>query len=217
MTIKGLIFDMDGVLVDTVPAHYRAWERMFTEQGYAFDDHVYREHVDGRLRLDGARAVMVNHTEDEVKAAASLKNEYYLGMVERGEFEIFQIALDYVRARKAEGFKLAAASSSSNVHLILEKIGLHDAFDVIIGGRDVSRGKPNPEIFLTAAERLGLSVSESVVVEDSESGVAAAKAGGFFCYGLAHDGPQDHLHEADRIIKRLTDIDLNKDMAGAKV
>lgn len=212
MTIKGLIFDMDGVLVDTVPAHYRAWERMFTEHGYAFDDHKYRECVDGRLRLDGARAIMVDHTEDEVKAAASLKNNYYLGMVERGEFEIFQIALDYVRARKAEGFKLAAASSSSNVHLILERIGLHDDFDIIIGGRDVSKGKPNPEIFLTAADRLSLGVSECVVVEDSESGVAAAKAGGFFCYGLAHDGPTDHLHQADRVIRKLTDIDLANDL-----
>lgn len=212
MAIKGLIFDLDGVLVDTVPAHFKAWTRMFNEHGYEFSDSIYREHVDGRLRFDGAKAVMVHHSDAEIETAATLKNQYYRDMIERGEFEIFQTAIDTVRAFKADGYRLAAASSSRNVRDILTRIALIDAFDVVVGGNDVTNGKPHPEIFLKAASDLDLAVNECVVIEDAEAGVKAAKAGGFFCYGLGHDGPTDHLSEADRIITSLDQIDLARDV-----
>lgn len=217
MAIKGLIFDLDGVLVDTVPAHYRAWGRMFTENGYAFSKSIYREKVDGRLRFDGAKSVMVNHSDAEIEKAAAQKNQYYLDMIERGEFEIFQTAIDSVRAFKAEGYKLAAASSSRNVRDILARIDLIDAFDVIVGGNDVRHGKPHPEIFILAARKLGLDVTECVVIEDAEAGVKAAKAGGFFCYGLANEDHGAHLKGADRIIQSIDQIDLQEDMKSGAV
>ena len=210
MPIKGLIFDLDGVLVDTVPTHYAAWERMFHEYGYEFGKKEYLALVDGRLRMDGARAVMTDADEDTVMEAATRKNNYYLEAIDRGEFDIFETAIRVVQHYSGEGYLLAAASSSANVQHILKQVGILDLFTKVVGGRDVVNGKPHPEIFLTAAEGLGLTPEQCIVVEDAKSGVAAAKAGGFYCYGLAHPDYFADLSKADKIIKSLEEIDLDE-------
>lgn len=205
MAFKGLIFDLDGVLVDTVPTHFEAWAQMFHEYGYDFDHAVYREHVDGRLRRDGARAVMVNHSEAEIIEASDRKNDYYLQRIRSGQFVVFEAAIQYVRTCKKAGFKLAAASSSANVRYILEIAGILDEFDVVLGGNQVTKGKPDPEIFTLAALQLGLAVNECVVFEDSEFGVRAAKAGGFFCVGVADESNDANLSLADTIVASVSD------------
>ena len=121
MSIKGIIFDLDGVLVDTVPAHFTAWQRMFNEYGYEFDMREYRRKVDGKPRFDGARAVMSKHSDVDIKEAADKKNEYYAELIERGEFRVFDTALTLVRQCQEMGLKLATASSSANVRTVLEK------------------------------------------------------------------------------------------------
>ena len=205
MSTKGLIFDLDGVLVHTIPTHFAAWARMFHEYGYAFDKKVYRDLVDGRLREDGTRAVMHDQADAIVKEAATLKNKYYLEMIENGEFVVFESATKYVRACKAAGHKLAAASSSANVRYILEKAGTLECFDVVIGGHQVTKGKPNPEIFLKAAADLGLPLEQCIVFEDSESGVEAAKNGGFFCVGVVDNESEADLSRADTIVASVAD------------
>jgi beta-phosphoglucomutase len=206
MPIKGLIFDLDGVLVDTVPVHFLAWQRMFEDYGYTFGKREYRNLVDGRPRFDGARAVMINHTDQEVREAADKKNDYYVEKIDNGEFQVFDAAVVLVRQCQADGLGLAAASSSANVKTVLEKAGLLDAFSVVIGGDDVERGKPNPDIFLNAAKGLGLAVDECVVIEDSSSGVQAAKNGGFYCVGLRHGDDADDLQAADQIVSSLAEL-----------
>jgi beta-phosphoglucomutase family hydrolase len=210
MKIKGLIFDLDGVLVDTVPVHFSAWSRMFEEYGYEFGKQEYRNLVDGRPRFDGARAVMVNHSDEEVRGAADKKNAFYVDMIDRGEFEVFDAAVTLVRASLTEGYGLAAASSSANVQTVLEKAGLLDAFSVVVGGDDVENGKPHPEIFLAAAQGLGLGVDECIVIEDSSSGVQAAKRGGFYCVGLLHEGDPGKLQGADEIVSSLSEVSIEK-------
>lgn len=210
MSIKGLIFDLDGVLVDTVPAHFAAWKRMFEEYGYEFGKAEYRRLVDGRPRFDGARAVMTRHSENDVKTAADKKNDYYVEMIDRGEFRVFDAAVTLVRKCQSEGYGLAAASSSANVRAVLEKAKLLDAFPVVIGGDDVEKGKPNPDIFLTAASGLGLAVDECIVIEDSSSGVEAAKHGGFYCVGLVHEDHESELTAADCIVSSLAEINLKR-------
>lgn len=209
MQVKGLIFDLDGVLVDTVPAHFAAWKRMFEDHGYEFGKPEYRQLVDGRPRFDGALAVMTRHSKEEVRQAADKKNDYYVEMIDAGEFSVFDAAVALVRQCQQKGLKLAAASSSANVRTVLEKAGLIDAFPVVIGGDDVERGKPNPDIFLSAAAGLGLGVEECIVVEDSSSGVQAAKAGGFYCVGLVHKGETETLEQADRIVSSLGELDVD--------
>lgn len=206
--IKGLIFDLDGVLVDTVPAHFHAWKHMFEEHGYSFGKKEYRSLVDGRPRFDGARNVMTRHTDNEVREAADNKNDIYVEMIDRGEFQVFDAAIDLVRKCQSEGFGLAAASSSANVRTVLEMAGLLDAFQVVIGGDDVAKGKPDPDIFLAAANGLGLAVEECIVIEDSSSGVQAAKNGGFYCVGLLHDDDDGELAGADRIVSSLTELEI---------
>ena len=210
MPIKGLIFDLDGVLVDTVPTHYAAWERMFHEYGYEFGKKEYLALVDGRLRMDGARAVMTDADEETIKEAATRKNDYYLQAIDRGEFDIFETAIRIVQHYSNEGYLLAAASSSANVRHILEQVGILALFTKVVGGRDVVNGKPHPEIFLKAAEGLGLTPDQCIVVEDAQSGVAAAKAGGFYCYGLTHSDHFSDLSKADKIIESLDEIDLDE-------
>ncbi len=208
MRIKGLIFDLDGVLVDTVPAHFAAWKRMFEGHGYKFGNAEYRDLVDGRLRYDGARAVMLRHSDSDVRRAADMKNDYYVDMIDRGQFQVFGEAVDFVRQCQAQGLGLAVASSSTNVRAVLEKAGLLDAFQVVIGGDEIAKGKPSPEIFLLAAEGLGLAVQECIIIEDSASGVQAAKAGGFYCVGLVHDDRSGELPGADRTVSSLSELDL---------
>jgi beta-phosphoglucomutase len=210
MPIKGLIFDLDGVLVDTVPVHFSAWSRMFEEYGYKFGKREYRSLVDGRPRFDGARAVMINHSEQEVREAADKKNEYYVEAIDRGEFQVFEAAVTLVRQSLENGYGLAAASSSANVRAVLDKAGLLDAFPVVVGGDDVENGKPNPDIFLAAAEGLGLAVEECIVIEDSKSGVQAAKNGGFYCVGLQHEDHTDDLLGADKIVNSLSELDIEQ-------
>lgn len=205
---KGLIFDLDGVLVHTIPTHYAAWSRMFHEYGYAFDKKIYRDLVDGRLRFDGARAVMRDKTDEIVTEAANKKNRYYLEMIKQGEFTVFEEAVTYVRQCKAQGFKLAAASSSANVKHILEIVGILDYFDVVIGGHQVAKGKPNPEIFLKAARELNIPIDNCIVFEDSESGVQAAKNGGFFCVGVLDAENSADLSHADIIVSSVSEMNV---------
>ncbi|MBE0554874.1 MAG: beta-phosphoglucomutase family hydrolase [Rhodobacteraceae bacterium] len=204
--LKAVIFDLDGVIADTVPAHFSAWKRMFEEEGYAFDDQVYHDKVDGRRRFDGAQAVMVDAPPDRVSAAAARKDAYFLTQIEQGQFRVFADTLDFLRACRAEGIALATASSSRNVRLVLEKAGIAGEFAAIVGGDDVSNGKPDPDIFLLAAERLGIGSDACVVIEDAISGVAAAKTGGFFCIGIDRTGQTERLAAADLVVESLSGL-----------
>ncbi len=208
MPLKGLIFDLDGVLVDTVPAHYEAWHRMFTNYGYEFGPRDYREKVDGLRRLDGARAVMRHAPPDQIEEAANLKNRYYRELIDQGRFKIFESSVCFIRRCEEQGLRLATASSSANVRFILQRAGIAHAFQMIVGGDDVKNGKPDPEIFLTAAEGLGLTVADCIVFEDATSGVVAAKRGGFYCIGIGDPGSED-LAEADEIATDLGMVDLD--------
>lgn len=202
--LKGVIFDLDGVIADTVPAHFSAWKQMFEEEGYAFDDQVYHDKVDGRRRFDGARAVMVDASPERVSAAAARKDAYFLEQIEQGRFDVFADTLAFLRLCRAEGIVLATASSSRNARLVLEKAGIVEEFAAIVGGDDVVNGKPHPDIFLLAAERLGVASDACVVIEDAISGVAAAKTGGFFCIGLDRAGQTERLAGADLIVDSLS-------------
>ncbi|MBN2689287.1 MAG: HAD family phosphatase [Gammaproteobacteria bacterium] len=208
MTFKGVIFDLDGVIVDSVPLHFEAWKRLFQDDlGIHFDLKVYEDMVDGKPRLDAIRDMMPNMTEEEVVAAGDKKQGYYLEYLAQGKLKKFDAAISLIKELLANNIKLAAASSSKNTRRILEKIGIIGDFTAIVTGNDIIHGKPDPEIFLKAADGMGLDVSECVVFEDSIAGVEAAKNGGFLCVGIDRHNKPENYQQADLVVKDLTKVD----------
>jgi len=207
VALSGLIFDVDGVLVDTVPLHYAAWQRMFAEYGYPFDERTYRERVDGKSRLDGVRGVMGEVPGDVVVAAGNRKQACYLELLEATPLAPFPDVTRFLERIAGRGYRLAAASSSRNAPAVLARIGLLDRMEAVVTGADVTEGKPAPDIFLAAARRLGLAPAECVVFEDAAAGVAAAKRGGFPCVAVARAGISTGLAAADLVVRSFDEVD----------
>lgn len=207
MPFKGAIFDLDGVIVDTVPLHFAAWKRLFEDHfNISFNLDIYEEKVDGKPRLDAIRIMLPHLTEDEVVKAGDIKQGYYLEILKSGKLKKFDASFRLINELLENNILLAAASSSKNTKEILKMVGLIDSFKVIITGYDIQHGKPHPEIFLKAADGLKLNVKDCVVFEDSVAGVEAAKAGGFLCVGIDRHHHPEHYKQADLIVPDLEKV-----------
>jgi beta-phosphoglucomutase len=176
------------------------------EYGHKFTMEDYLAKVDGRPRLEGAAAILTELSPEEIKKAGEIKQGYYLELLDKEPIEIFETSVKILKGLKEKGIKLAAASSSKNAVRILKKIKLYDIFDANVSGADFKKGKPDPEIFLTAASRLGLKPEECVVFEDAKSGVEAGRRGNFYCVGIDRHNDPEALKSADRIVKDLGEL-----------
>lgn len=206
--IKGAIFDLDGVIVDTVPFHFKAWQKMFNQYGHDFAMADYLAKVDGRPRLEGAAAILTELSPAEIVKAGDIKQGYYLEFLDSEPLEVFESTIKLIKEMKTNKIKLAAASSSKNAVMILKKIKIFDLFEANVSGSDFEKGKPDPEIFLTAAKKIGLTPAECVVFEDAKSGVEAAFAGGFSCVGINRHNDSTGLKLANRVVNDLKEISL---------
>ena len=185
---RGLIFDLDGVICCTDQYHERAWREMAEEFGIYFDPAV-----SNRLRgvsREESLEIILEHagkvfSPEEKKKMAEKKNAIYIKLLDRmspGDLEEdVRSTLEQLRNR---GCLLAIGSSSKNTRKILDKIGLGNYFDAVCDGNEITHSKPDPEVFLKAAGKIGLAVSECLVVEDACAGISAASAGGFDSAGL---------------------------------
>lgn len=209
MALEAVISDMDGVIVNTTPAHFRSWELMLAEMGRTITPAEYQEKLNGMARIEGTRRILPDLDEAAIRNAARRKQELFLELIEEG-IETYPSTLDLLAAARARGLQTAAVSSSRNCTLILESIGIHDTFDLVITGNDVERAKPDPQIFLLAADQIGRKPNECVVLEDTRNGVAAATRGGFPCVGIDRTGDPELLAGADIIVKDLAEIDLDR-------
>ena len=235
-TFQGAIFDVDGVLVDS--PHYRAWrealqELMDTEwadlrgrTSYSperFTEAVYQQVVAGKPRLAGALAALeyfgVPDAGRRAERYAAVKQEHLVKLIEARDFTAFPDAIRFVLAVKAAGIPIAAASSSKNADLLLRQVSLDtyvaekgltllDLLDADISGRDLPRGKPDPMIFLVAAEELPATPARCFVVEDAAVGVRAAKAGGMAALAVARLGDEQALADAgaDLVVRTLDEV-----------
>jgi trehalose/maltose hydrolase-like predicted phosphorylase/beta-phosphoglucomutase-like phosphatase (HAD superfamily) len=247
MAYQGAIFDVDGVLVDS--PHELAWREAFRvlmetewrdirdQTSYSperFTPAVYQQVMAGMPRMAGARAAMehfgVPDIDARIEQYAAGKQEHVVRLIEAGRFMAFPDALRFILAVKAMGIRVAAASSSKNAKLFLERIRLdsfaaeqrldygfiqpgmtlQQLFDADISGRDFPKGKPDPTIFLTAAQELGVPPADCLVVEDATSGIQAAKAAGMAGLGVARLDDRDMLLEAgaDLVVTTLDDVSL---------
>ncbi|MGM0568901.1 MAG: beta-phosphoglucomutase family hydrolase, partial [Elusimicrobiota bacterium] len=170
---KGVIFDLDGVIVDTVPIHFKAWKKMFEEYGNDFTFEDYKKKVDGIPRINGAKAILKDLDEKEIEKAAQKKQEYFRTELDKSDIPVYESTLKLIRNLKKENIPVAVISSSKNCTYILKKIGIYEMLDSVVDGNRKLKGKPDPEIFLTAAKELKVDPKKCVVFEDAELGVEA--------------------------------------------
>ena len=194
MTKKGIIFDLDGVICFTDEYHYLAWKDMADGMGVYFDREI-NNRLRGVSRMESLEIILERYTgpaltNGEKEALATKKNDIYRKLLSRmSPADLSDDVKTTLDALRAKGLKLAIGSSSKNAPFILERIGLAGYFDAISDGNNISRSKPNPEVFLKAAEFLGLQPIDCLVVEDAIAGAEAGHAGGFTvaCVGDASD------------------------------
>jgi beta-phosphoglucomutase len=203
------IFDMDGVVVDTVPIHFRAWKKMAEDYARAFTFEDYKAKVDGIPRIDGARAILEGMDEETVLAASDKKQHYFLELLGKEEIPTYPSTLDLITELRRLQIRVAVISSSKNAPLILERIGLAHDIDALISGGDIQRGKPDPDIFLQAARRLGITPENCIVFEDAVLGVEAAKRAGMFCVGIDRYQAPGRLAKADIVISDVAEVSVD--------
>ena len=180
--IKAVIFDLDGVIVTTDDCHYEAWKRMADEEGIYFDRQI-NERLRGVSRMASLEIVLERaekaYSEDEKNEMAQRKNNYYVELIKQLTPEAILPGVEKnLKALKGAGIKIAIGSSSKNTPIILKQIGLDTTFDAVSDGNNISKSKPDPEVFLKAADMLGIPYAECMIVEDADAGIEAGKAAG---------------------------------------
>ena len=160
------IFDLDGVIVNTVPFHFKAWQRMFKEYGKDFSFEDYKQKVDGIPRIDGARAILRDLDRDGLQRAGDKKQGYFLEYLDKEDIPVYAGTVSLIKDFKKEGLKVAVISSSKNCLPILKKTNLADLFNVIITGNDITKGKPDPQAFFMAADKMSAGPEGCVVFEE---------------------------------------------------
>ena len=207
--IKGVIFDLDGVLVSTDELHYRAWKRLAEEIGIHNFTREDNEKQRGVSRMESLEVVLRKgnreYSQEEKVALADRKNSYYVEMLQQLDSSaLLDGALETLKMLREKGYKTAVGSASKNAPLIIEKTGLMPLIDEISCGLDITRSKPDPEVFLVAAKKLNLDPSECLVVEDAAAGIQAARAGGMKSLGV---GPYFNILGADYAAQKLSEVD----------
>ena len=193
--IQGVIFDLDGVIVSTDHCHYLAWKRLADEEGIPFNRQV-NERLRGVSRMESLSILLEKaasaYTQGEKEALAFRKNTYYVESVKHlSREDLLPGAMRALESLQKAYVKMAIGSSSKNAPLLLQQIGLEGFFDAVVDGTQIVHSKPDPEVFLLAAKKLGLPPSVCLVVEDADAGVEAAIAGGMRCLGVGY-AAQNH-------------------------
>jgi beta-phosphoglucomutase len=208
MKYKAVIFDLDGVLCHTDRYHYEAWKEIADELGVFFDEKV-NNLLRGVSRMDSLEIILRGYkgpklTQEEKNTLASRKNDQYRKKLEQmSPADLPSEALVLLDLMDKWKIKKAIGSSSRNAPLILERIGISDRFDAIADGNHITRSKPDPEVFLLAAEYMNEAPKDCLVVEDAEAGAEAAAAGGFDCAGL---GDANKVETITYRLKELSDL-----------
>lgn len=206
--MQAFLFDLDGVIVDTAHFHYQAWRRLANEK-LGFDiSEEFNESLKGVSRTESLDRILAEggvSLDDTTKETyATLKNQWYVELVNQmTPDDILPGIQQFLKETRAAGIKIGLGSVSKNARPILEHIGIVDAFDVIIDGTKISKGKPDPEVFLKGAEELGVSPAECVVFEDAVAGIESGKRAGMKTVGI---GQADVLKEADIVLANLNNL-----------
>ncbi|MDR1960004.1 MAG: HAD family phosphatase [Planctomycetaceae bacterium] len=208
MQTSGVIFDVDGTLVDSYGPHYESWKMAAVQEGVTFTPEQFRKAFGLTSRDIIKRLWAHDVTESQILAIDDIKERAYRGIA-AVNFPAMDGAEELLKMLHSHGFKLGIGSSGpkENVDLAVRKLAAENLLDAVISGSDVSRAKPDPEIFLTAAANMRILPQRCVVVEDSTIGIRAAHAAGMKCIGIMSTGHLiEELKNADQVIDSLREI-----------
>jgi len=196
--IQGCIFDLDGVLVDTARYHFIAWRRLANELGFDFDEQR-NEQLKGVGRMESLDLILswggVALPPEKKRELAARKNEWYVELIRHMQpEEVLPGVRPFLEELKSREVKIALGSASKNAPTILRQVGLEPLFDAVVDGNHTTRSKPDPEVFLLGAQRLGLLPERCIVFEDAEKGIQAARAGGFWAVGIGQPESLGRAH-----------------------
>ncbi|MGL1890493.1 MAG: beta-phosphoglucomutase [Spirochaetaceae bacterium] len=207
--MKAVIFDLDGVIVDTAKYHYLAWGNLAKELGFVFTEND-NERLKGVSRVRSLEILLeignITLSEEDFNRYATKKNEEYVNLIEQlTPNDILPGVKDFIALLKMNNYLISLGSASKNAVFILNHLGLTKDFDVIVDGTNVNKAKPDPEVFLVAAKKLGVPASECVVFEDAVAGVEAGKNALMRVIGV---GQPDVLTGADLVISTFENLTL---------
>lgn len=213
--MKGVIFDLDGVITDTAKFHFEAWKRLAQEKFSLDLPAEFETQLKGVSRTESLRRILkfgqITLSQEELEEYATQKNAYYLSSIEKlTSADILPGIKELLVELKEHNIKIALGSASNNAPFILEKLGLMSYFATIVDPKKVLHGKPAPDIFLVGAQQLGLSATQCVGIEDSVAGITAIKDAQMLAVGV---GNAEELKQADIIVpstKQLTYALLSK-------
>jgi beta-phosphoglucomutase len=204
---KAFIFDLDGVIVDTAKFHYLAWKKLANDLGFDFSE-KQNEMLKGVSRSKSLEILLeignLSLTQEQKEKLMFEKNQRYLSSVESlGASEILPGIKDLILFLKSKNIRVALGSASKNAIPLLKSLELFEFFDAIVDGNDVTHAKPDPEVFLLAAEKLRVSPENCVVVEDSQAGIQAANIAGMTSLGI---GSPENLSGSDFLFASTGDL-----------
>lgn len=205
--IRAVIFDLDGVLVSTDEMHYRAWKQLADAEGIPFDRTI-NHRLRGVSRMESLEIILERarrtYSPEQKAALADAKNARYRELLSTlTPADALPGAAVITAALKERGVKIAVGSSSRNTSLILERLGWSDRFDAVVDGNDIQHSKPDPEVFVLAAKRLGVPPGRCLVVEDAVAGVEAARRAGMAVLGI---GTPEDLPGVKRLAPNLAGV-----------
>jgi beta-phosphoglucomutase len=207
--IRGCIFDLDGVIVDTARYHYLAWRKLANDLGFDFSEEN-NERLKGVSRMDSLDILLevggLSLPDSEKQVLSAAKNSDYLKYIEKmTQSDILPGVTRFLKLLRSAGMKIALGTASKNALTILDRIGLSNDFDSIVDGNRVTKAKPDPEVFLIAARDLDLQPDRCLVFEDAVAGVEAAHRAGMKCIGI---GRPEILTKADHVIPDFMNANL---------
>ncbi|MHC1704574.1 MAG: beta-phosphoglucomutase [Tenuifilaceae bacterium] len=210
-SVSACIFDLDGVVVDTAKYHFLAWKRLASELGFEFHEKD-NERLKGVSRMDSLNILLeiggIKMDQSEKEKLAYTKNQWYLDYISKMKpDEILPGVRTFIQELRKMGIRIGLGSASKNAPLILNQIEVFHLFDVIVDGSMVVNAKPDPEIFLQAAKKLGVDPKNCVVFEDAEAGIDASISAGIRCIGV---GNSDTLRKANAVIPDFNGMSVTK-------
>ncbi len=209
-SVQAVIWDLDGVIIDSAEEHRQAWKRLAQEEGLPFSDADFWATF-GKRDDDIITILWGQQSPERVRELADRKEAYFRDLIRKTAAPL-PGAVELLRGLHAAGFLQALASSApvANIQLISEVLGLRQYLTALVSGETVAHGKPAPDIFLKAAGELGVSPARCVVIEDAVAGVQAAHAAGMRCIAVAGDRDLPGLREAELMVRSLVEVDVER-------